>query len=316
MELSKLSAAIAPYPLRSCLISREGRLFFEYYREPDIAGELAKINSCTKSIVSALVCIAMDKGLLPQPETLLADYYPQLRQDPDPRKAVITLEHLLTMSAGFNWTEFGGQNSFPRMTRSENWIDFVLEQRLAHNPGEHMEYNSGVSQLLAALLVQGTGIPVARFAEEELFGPLGIDQYEWEQDPQDIHTGGFGLRLRPVHLLHFGELYLQYGQWGRRQLITPELINRSTQTAITAEAPRQGGYAWHWWTDSYTPPDKESPETAFRYYNARGYGGQFVYVVPELETVVVLTQDHRGKQKPPADVFRESVAPLLAEARI
>lgn len=311
MDTSKLSAALAPYQLRSCLISSEGRLVFEHYRETGTAGELAKINSCTKSILSALVCIAMQKGLLPQPETLLAEFYPRLRQDRDPRKAAITLEHLLTMSAGFNWTEFGGQNSFPRMTRSENWIDFVLEQPLSHNPGEHMEYNSGVSQLLAALLAEGTGLPVARFAESELFGPLGFEQYEWEQDPQGIHTGGFGLRLRPVHLLRFGQLYLQRGQWESRQLIAPELVDRSTQTAILAEAPRRGGYAWHWWTDSYTHSGDAAAETELQYYYARGYGGQFIYVLPKQETVVFLTQDHRGKQKRAADVFRESVLPIL-----
>ncbi|MBY0010715.1 serine hydrolase domain-containing protein [Paenibacillus typhae] len=311
MDTSKLSAVLAPYQLRSCLISSEGRLVFEHYREAGTAGELAKINSCTKSILSALVCIAMQKGLLPQPETLLAEFYPRLRQDRDPRKAAITLEHLLTMSAGFNWTEFGGQNSFPRMTRSENWIDFVLEQPLSHNPGGHMEYNSGVSQLLAALLAEGTGMPVARFAESVLFSPLGIEQYEWEQDPQGIHTGGFGLRLRPVHLLRFGQLYLQRGQWDQQQLIASELVDRSTQTALLAEAPRRGGYAWHWWTDSYTHSGDAAAETELHYYYARGYGGQFIYVLPKQETVVVLTQDNRGRQTRTADVFRESVLPIL-----
>ncbi|MDF9844795.1 MULTISPECIES: serine hydrolase [unclassified Paenibacillus] len=311
MDTSKLSAALAPYQLRSCLISSEGRLVFEHYRETGTDGELAKINSCTKSILSALVCIAMQKGLLPQPETLLAEFYPRLRQDRDPRKAAITLEHLLTMSPGFNWTEFGGQNSFPRMTRSENWIDYVLEQPLSHNPGEHMEYNSGVSQLLAALLAEGTEMPVARFAESVLFSPLGIEQYEWEQDPQGIHTGGFGLRLRPVHLLRFGQLYLQRGQWDHRQLIASELVDRSTQTALLAEAPRRGGYAWHWWTDSYTQSVDTAAESELHYFYARGYGGQFIYVLPKLETVVVLTQDNRGKQKRAADVFRESVLPIL-----
>lgn len=311
MDTSKLSAMLSPYQLRSCLISSEGRLVFEHYRETGTAGELAKINSCTKSILSALVCIAVQKGLLPQPETFLAEFYPRLRQDRDPRKAAITLEHLLTMSAGFNWTEFGGQNSFPRMTRSANWTEFVLEQPLSHNPGEHMEYNSGVSQLLAALLAEGTGMPVARFAESVLFSPLGIEQYEWEQDPQGIHTGGFGLRLRPVHLLRFGQLYLQRGQWDQRQLIASELIDRSTQTALLAEAPRRGGYAWHWWTDSYPHSGDSAGETELHYYYARGYGGQFIYVLPKLETVVVLTQDNRGRQKRTADVFRESVLPIL-----
>lgn len=314
MNGSQLSAALAPQNLRSCLISREGRLIYEQYREPHIVTQITKINSCTKSILSALICIAIGQGLLPQPSAPLSHFYPQLQLDADKRKAAITLEQLLTMSAGFNWTEFGGQNSFPRMTRSENWTDFVLQQKLSHNPGEHMEYNSGVSQLLSAILVQGTGMPTARFAELHLFGPLGIEQYEWEQDPQGIHTGGFGLRLRPSDLLTFGQLYLQQGKWAARQLIPSELITRSTQTAMQAEAPRRGGYGWHWWTDSYAIAAGGTTGSELHYYYARGYGGQFVYVLPALETVVVLTQDHQGKQKkPPVDVFREWIAPLLVE---
>jgi CubicO group peptidase (beta-lactamase class C family) len=255
----------------------------------------------------------MGQKLLPQPAALLSQFYPQVRLDSDKRKTEITLKHLLTMSAGFNWTEFGGQNSFPRMTRSENWIEFVLEQKMAHTPGEHMEYNSGLSQLLSAILVQGTGMSTARFAELQLFGPLGIEHYEWEQDLQGIHTGGFGLRLRPSDLLKFGQLYLQQGKWMNRQLIPAERIASSTETAIQAEAPRRGGYGWHWWTDSYTHPANGSVPSILEYYYARGYGGQFVYVLPELDTVVVLTQDQHSRQKPPMDVFREWIAPLLAE---
>ncbi|WP_054941216.1 serine hydrolase domain-containing protein [Paenibacillus ihuae] len=314
MNTSQLYAALAPQNLRSCLISREGRLIYQHYRESHTVTQIAKINSCTKSILSALICIAIGQDLLPQPSAPLSQFYPQLQLDADKRKAAITLEQLLTMSAGFNWTEFGGQNSFPRMTRSENWTDYVLQQKLSHNPGEHMEYNSGVSQLLSAILVQGTGMPTARFAELYLFGPLGIEQYEWEQDPQGIHTGGFGLRLRPSDLLTFGQLYLQQGNWADQQLIPSDLITRSTQTAMQGEAPRRGGYGWHWWTDSYAMAANVTHGSVLHYYYARGYGGQFVYVLPALETVVVLTQDHQGKQKkPPVDVFREWIAPLLVE---
>lgn len=91
-----------------------------------------------------------------------------MTSDPDPRKPSITLEQLLTMTAGFNWDEFGGQNSFPRMTRTNHWVDFALEQRLSHEPGTYMEYNSGVSQILSAILMQNAGMDVAEFAERYL----------------------------------------------------------------------------------------------------------------------------------------------------
>ncbi|ASA22529.1 serine hydrolase domain-containing protein [Paenibacillus donghaensis] len=315
MNLSLLAADLPSLQLRSCLINRRGEPLLQYYQKPAAETEIARINSCTKSILSALICIAMDQGLLPPPETAVSRFYPQLAADKDTRKAQLTLSHLLTMSAGFNWTEFGGQNSFPKMTRSPNWVEFVLGQPLAHPPGQVMEYNSGVSQLLSAILMQAVERPVTAFAEQYLFGPLGITAYSWESDPQGIATGGFGMSLRPADLLKFGQLYLQQGKWGDRQLITPERVIRSVQPAIDADPPRRGGYAWHWWTDVFPDPDSSSTESApiLEYYYARGYGEQFVYVLPAQETVVVLTKDQKQKQQPPLDVFRDCVAPALLD---
>ncbi|OKP84089.1 serine hydrolase [Paenibacillus sp. P3E] len=315
MNLMTLTAVIAPLHLRSCLISLQGELKFEYYRNDSTATEIAKINSCTKSILSSLICIAMDQGLLPESSSKAAEFFPQLGRDTDKRKQEITIEHLLTLSAGFRWTEFGGQNSFPKMTRSPNWVKYVLEQPLAHDPGTHMEYNSGISQMLSAILVQASGISTAQFAEQFLFGPLGIEKYHWETDPQGIHTGGFGLQLRPNDLLKFGELFLHGGVWEKKQVISRKWVARSTAPVILAEPPRRGGYGWHWWTDSFplTATDGGLP-TAMDYYYARGYAGQYVYVLPEIEAVVVLTQDNkRGKNNPPVDVFREHIAPLLIQ---
>ncbi|MNW48793.1 beta-lactam binding protein AmpH [compost metagenome] len=309
--LTSLTSTMAELDLRSCLISQRGQLAFEYYRNQHTATEIAKINSCTKSILSSLICIAMDQGQLPKPDTAITEFFPQLITDKDARKQEITLHHLLTMSAGFNWTEFGGQNSFPHMTRSAHWVDFVLEQSLAHLPGTKMEYNSGISQLLSAILVQATGMTTARFAERYLFGPLGIEAYKWEVDPQGIHTGGFGLWLRPSDMLKFGQLFLQQGTWDNQQLISRRLVAQSAEPFITVEAPYRGSYGWHWWTDSYTDSSDMLSASTTPYFYARGYGGQYVYVIPSLHIVVVLSDDKRKKKHVSADVFREIIAPLL-----
>ncbi|MFD1179089.1 serine hydrolase domain-containing protein [Paenibacillus puldeungensis] len=310
MNLSALSNAIDTLNLKSCLISRNGQLVFEHYRNRQSAGQIAKINSCTKSFLSALICIGIDHGLVAAPETSLSEFYPQLTSDQDPRKQEITLAHLLTMSAGFNWSEFGGHNSFPRMTRSPDWVQFVLEQPMSDRPGDRMEYNSGASQLLSAILMQSTGMSTAKFAEIHLFGPLGIEDYKWEQDPQGVHTGGFGLWLRPADMLKFGLLYLQQGNWENKQLISQELLKRSVQPMLDVEAPNRGCYAWHWWTDTYLAPDELSA-ASFDFYYARGYGGQFIYILPSLDTVVVITDDKRKKDRSPSDVFREFIIPYI-----
>jgi CubicO group peptidase (beta-lactamase class C family) len=312
LHISSISRAINPLNLTSCLISQQGQLILEHYREPHLADTIAKINSCTKSILSALCCIAMDQGLMPDPLTPASIFFPELASEQHSDKCQITLLHLLTMTAGFNWTEFGGQNSFPRMTRTPDWIQFVLEQSLSHTPGTTMTYNSGGSQLLAAILREVSGMSVARFAERYLFGPLGIEAYTWEYDPQGIHTGGFGLSLRPIDMLKFGQLYLQQGKWDNQQIISKELTARSTEPAIRAEAPRRGSYAWHWWTDAYLDvKDEHSSDKVMNYYNAYGFGGQGIYIIPSLDTVVVLTNDQRKKSKIPLQVFRQSVAPYL-----
>ncbi|WP_340024323.1 serine hydrolase [Paenibacillus sp. FSL K6-1096] len=312
MNLSTLPATLAQLDLRSCLIQRQGKLIFEYYRDQHIPSELAKINSCTKSILSALIGIAIDKGLLSGVSAPLREFFPQLTRDADSRKQHITLEQLLNMSAGFRWTEFGGANSFPKMTRSSHWINYVLEQPLAEEPGVRMEYNSGISQLLSAILVQAAGRSTAEFAEEFLFGPLGIREYEWETDPQGIHTGGYGLKLRPADLLNFGQLYLQEGIWQGVQLLSGSWVKQSVQPAMETEPPRHGGYAWHWWTESMIRRSGSDESVIADYYYARGYAGQFVYVLPALQLVVVLTQDNkRGRNNPPPDVFRDYLSPLL-----
>ncbi|MEC0127578.1 serine hydrolase domain-containing protein [Paenibacillus pabuli] len=313
---------IPPLDLRSCLVSVRGETIYEHFRNEEAATHIAKINSCTKSVLSALICIAMDQGMLPDASTPISTFFPQLKSDPDPRKAEITLEQLLTMTAGFNWDEFGGQNSFPRMTRTDHWVNFALEQHLSHSPGTHMEYNSGVSQILSAILMQSTDMSVAEFAERYLFGPLGIHQYEWEVDPQGIHTGGFGLKMLPGDLLKFGQLFLQKGMWNDQSLISSDLVIRSTQPAIKVTPPNHGSYAWHWWVDVYSEEttalsdasiSSEQNQPSLGYYYARGFGGQFVYIVPALELVTVLTNDKRKKEKPPLDVFPKRIAPQLVK---
>ncbi|OCT14198.1 serine hydrolase [Paenibacillus pectinilyticus] len=313
MNLTSLSDNIVPLDLRSCLISQRGQLIFEHYRNDLTMRKIAKINSCTKSVLSALLSIAVDQGTLPALTTPISMFFPELNADPDPRKKEITLYHLLTMTPGFRWTEFGGLNSFPKMTRTPNWVNYVLAQPLSDPPGTRMVYNSGASQLLSAILVQSSGMPVAEFAEAHLFKPLGIETYDWEQDPQGIHTGGFGLSLRPTDMLKFGQLYLQHGKWENKQLISKEMVSSTIKPAITIDAPNRGYYALHWWMDAYSLDDKDDSAPTLAYYYARGFGGQYIHIVPSLEIVTVLTNDKRQKEQPPRDVFRQFIAPLLMQ---
>ncbi|URN95406.1 MAG: beta-lactamase family protein [Candidatus Pristimantibacillus lignocellulolyticus] len=313
MNTNTLSHEIKPYDVSSCIIHYGGEIIYHYEKSLHASSKLMPINSCTKSIVSALFCIAMDQQLIPSPNTRITQFFPQLQHDQDMRKQTITLEHLLTLTAGFHWTEFGGTNSFPKMTRSSDWITYVLQQPISDEPGTVMVYNSGVSQLLAAILVQSTGMSITQYADTHLFGPLGIEQYDWKIDPQGIHTGGYGLQLSAYDMLKFGLLYLNKGVWSHKRLISEKMVSHSTRASIAVNPPERGFYGWHWWSDSV--PVKsitgESIISDLHYYYARGFGGQFIIIVPTLDAVIVLTREQRKKGLSPLDFFRIHIATML-----
>jgi CubicO group peptidase (beta-lactamase class C family) len=314
MDAQTWSHEIEAYNISSCIIHCRSEPIFHYEQSIQASSQLMPINSCTKSILSALICIAMDQGHVAPPHTLISHYFPQLLHEQDERKRNISLAHLLTLTAGFQWNEFGGINSFPKMTRTSDWIQYTLEQPLSDEPGARMVYNSGVSQLLASILMQATGMEISRFAELHLFEPLGIEQYEWKCDTQGIHTGGFGLQLSANDLLKFGLLFLHRGVWHNEQLISQDMVDCSTRSAIAASPPDRGFYGWHWWSDDVavkTMVHNHSTSIDLHYYYARGFGGQFIIIVPALEAVVVLTRKHRKKGLSPLDLFRQHIAPSL-----
>ena len=143
MDSTALSHEIEAYDLSSCIIHSNGELIYHYEKSKQASSLLMPIYSCTKSVLSALICIAMEQQLIASSDTLILHYFPQLHHEQDERKKNITLEHLLTMTAGFHWNEFGGINSFPTMSRSSNWVQYVIEQPMSDVPGTTMVYNSG-----------------------------------------------------------------------------------------------------------------------------------------------------------------------------
>jgi len=308
MQESHLISQLEAFDITSCLIHQRDELVYQYDATESASFQPMPINSCTKSVLSALICIAMGKGLLPSAETRAIEFFPAMRQESDERKHRITLRHLLTMTAGFQWQEFGGLNSFPTMTRSPDWVRYVWMQPMAQEPGERFVYSSGVSQLLAAILAQGIDGSIATYAEKVLFGPLGIGRYAWNRDPQGILTGGYGLELSARDLLNFGLLYLYQGVWNQEVIVPQPLAEASVQPAVAVPLPERGEYGWHWWVDSVPGgPNLKAGSESLRYYYARGFAGQFVFVVPDLEAVVVFTRKRQRKGRSPHELFRQQV---------
>jgi CubicO group peptidase (beta-lactamase class C family) len=186
------------------------------------------------------------------------------------------------MTPGWDWQEMGAWGGLPTpMTDSPDWVRYVLSRPMKHKPGKRMCYDSGSSHLLSAILQATTGLSSAEYARRHLFEPIGIERFRWGSDTNGIVIGGFGLELAPPDLAKLGQLMLNRGLWQGRRIVSEDWIAAST-SARYHTYDHIGSYGYHWWV---LPQDEESDRPAV--YFAMGYGGQYLFIVPRLELVVV-----------------------------
>jgi len=272
--------------LRSLVVIRQGRLAYERYYGGATVDSLADVRSVTKSVVSALVGIAIDRGDIDGLDQPMTDFVEAPEFAVQPPHAAITVGHLLTMTSGFFWSEnnVAGYNDWLQSGEPENYL---LARPISALPGQSFTYNSAAVHLLSVLLEKAVEPPLDAFADEVLFVPLGIRRRSWEELSSGYVNGGSGLDLRPRDLAKFGQLYLQEGWSDQRSLIPAEWISRSTDVSVGnlgSVGPIQRlSYGFLWWLDL----DRSA-------FFAWGFGGQFVYVAPHLDLVVVATTDWRG----------------------
>jgi CubicO group peptidase (beta-lactamase class C family) len=263
--------------IRSFLVMWNGSTVSENYYGGMTAATPHHIRSITKSIVSALIGIAIDKGILHSVNDNVLDYVPELKsQDNDERKQHITIKHLLTMTSGFMWEEIG--EWFFSDTLSA--ISDAWDRPLAGNPGEIYNYDSASSDLLTVILARAAKREAKTFAIENLFGPLEITDFEWEKDPAGYHRGSAGLIMRACDLAKIGQLYLQKGQWKGRQIVSQEWIEQSTAEQVRVNEMVSYGYLW-----------RSRQVGVIRHHYGMGYGGQYLMVVPGLNMVVVASHE-------------------------
>jgi CubicO group peptidase (beta-lactamase class C family) len=273
-------------PLNSLLIARNGSIVAEeYYRGMSPNGD-TNIKSASKSVLSALVGIALEEGHLDSLDQPIASFFSDyLDGHTDPRKQQITLRNLLTMRAGLESTSFG--DSYGRWVTSDNWVEYALDRPLRSTPGTDMTYSTGTSHIVSALLTRATGMSTKAFAQSRLFDPLGIAPPSWQQDPQGIYFGGNNMALSPRDLFKFGQLYLDGGRSNGQQVLPADWVDTSTGEYVFQT--RHGyRYGYFWWTETFG-----GVQTHF----AWGYGGQYVYVIPELDMVVVCTSSLQGERR-------------------
>jgi CubicO group peptidase (beta-lactamase class C family) len=291
--------------LHSLLVSRRGEVIFERYYNGARRDRLANIKSASKSVISSLVGIAIERGLIPSVTTPIVKYFPELDQDPDARKREITVEHLLMMRPGLEGTS---NRNYGAWVTSRNWVRHALARPMFAAPGEEMEYSTGNTHLLSAIITKASGRSTWEFANDALAKPLGFTLAQWPRDPQGIYFGGNDMLLTPRQMLAFGELYLNGGRVSGRQIVGQDWVEQSCDGRertrrrgnpgfngngeLDPLRDREYGYAW--WVYEI-----RGYETCF----AWGYGGQYIFVMPALDLVMVTTsspdvsEERRGHRR-------------------
>lgn len=298
-----LHAALPGSGIHAVVTVKDGGIIDEYYEEGYDENALFPIHSACKSFTSALIGIAIDEGFIGGVEDLLSDYLPQVAQMTN-GKQNLTLEHLLTQTSGLEWYEWGGSYSnWEEFRSSENWVDYILNRNIVAQPGTVFNYSTGNTHLLSAVLQSATGMTQEEYCREKLFGPMGVsEEARWLTDPQGITDGGNGLLISPRDAAKFGQLFLDKGRWKGQQLVPSDWVEEST--LVQNPGPGSTGqYGYQWWVQPYSPGQYGTyatpyPSALYDTYFAFGYAGQFIYVVPELDLVVVFTSSCQNSYTP------------------
>jgi CubicO group peptidase (beta-lactamase class C family) len=262
--------------LHSLLVSHRGELVLERYYNGARATRPANVKSASKSLISALVGIAIERRLIAGVETSIASYFPELKKDRDAAKQRITIEDLLTMRSGLETTS---NRNYGAWVQSRNWVQHALNRPLLSEPGTQMDYSTGNTHLLSAILTKATGASTWQFANDTIGRPLGFTIARWPRDPQGIYFGGNDMLLTPRQMVAFGQLYLDRGRLRGRQIVPESWIDRSfVPRGRSYWSDQEYGYGW-WIRDL----------GGHRTYYAWGFGGQYIFVLPDLQLVVVTT---------------------------
>ena len=265
----------------SLLVIRNGRMVYEHYSHGAYASQITNIKSVSKSILSLLTGVALENKVLTGVDQPLSegfpDYYLTIN---DPLKRNITLRHMLTMTAGLEWEENGAIDG--SWHGSRDWLRFTLDQRLVSAPGALFNYSTPLTHLLTAWIGRAAFVSPLDYLRQKLLIPLDTQEIRWDQDPRGNYCGGWEMYLRPRDLAKIGLLVLRHGRWKDQQLVPDNWIAESTRTQQKTSGTLQqiGDYGYLWWT---------SRQQGFEVIAGSGYGGQYIFIVPALDLVMVTT---------------------------
>ncbi len=270
--------------LTSLVVVRNGYLIEEEYYEGRLPGDLHDVRSVTKSLTSSLIGIAIREGELQNTSQTIGDFL-TASENHSAEKLGITIEQLLTMSSGLQWSE----SEYSAWRTSANQVNYMLDKPFAFSPGSQFSYNTGASHLLSEILTEATGVSTYDYAKTHLLNKLGVVLSGWDIVPTGRYNGGAGAKLNSRDIAKFGQLYLQGGKSGSEQVIPADWISRSLESLYnvpwSTDELLDVRYGYLWWMDKGRSADM---------FLAWGYGGQFIYGVPSLNLIIVTTTRWQG----------------------
>ncbi len=315
--------------LHSVLIYREGTLVFEeYFRghvfdytASDYKGSAVNYNrntvqnthSATKSVCSALIGIAIEQGYIGSVDERVSLYLTEFAAFFSGGKEEMTIRHFLTMSSGLQWNEMdvavSNEQDVSIFNMSNDPIGYLLGKALLHAPGTTYYYNGGGVDLLGEILRIATGMNVDTFAGQNLFGPIGVSNYQFQTlYPSGIIATHGDIYIRPRDMMKFGVLFLNNGVWNGNRILSEEWVNSSWEDYIfpTTHSTLADGYGYLWWLQSYNVNS-----LVIESFSARGWGENEIHIFPEQDMVVVFSgSNYTGRYQPP-EILRDYILPAL-----
>ena len=298
--------------IKSLLILKDNRLIAEEYFYGYHRDDLQQIRSCTKSVTSLLLGIALDHHQDIHLEQPIFDFFPGYDSLKTGEREGIRLNHILTMTAGLEWQDYP-----PEMFKTDDCFQYILSRPMESKTGEQFKYNSGCSVLLGGIIQFLEREKPLTCAQEFLFTPMGITDYRWESHHNDILRCGEGLSLRPRDMAKIGLLVLNDGKWQDKQIVSEEWVRESTQPHVRESPYFDYGYQWwhhsknnlQWWKEPNASSEKEHD-----LITALGHGGQYIMIVRDLNLVIVTTASdfedgHIARSKIPMVI--EEIVPIF-----
>ncbi len=294
----------------SVMILKHGKVIYEKWLGDAAPDKPHAMHSVSKSFTATAVGMAVDEGLLKVTDKLVDLFPDQLPEEVSDNLAAVTVHDLLTMNCGHE-TEPG---------RAEDWVTGFLAHPVTKTPGTWYCYNSMGTYMLSAIVQKLTGEKVVDYLESRLFEPLAIEKPEWQESPQGINAGGWGLMIKTEDMAKFGQLFLQEGQWNGKQLVSKEWVAEASKCQVPSvpagtrpdEVEAKGltkenctfllGYGYQMWM---------CPQGAYR---ADGARGQYIMIIPDSDAVIAVTADSPNLQGEQNLIYKY-IFPVLAELK-